>query len=84
MDDSDCYNPFAYIRPKWNGCRNIRQSWTRKRQRTRRRRMNSNTDIARQLAERYGIVDEGEIVELMDLEGRAELSEKECLSDNAD
>lgn len=46
--------------------------------------MNSNTDMARQLAEKYGIVDEGEIVELMDLEGRSELSEKECLSDNAD
>ena len=35
--------------------------------------MNSNTDIARQLAEKYGIVDEGEIVELMDLESREEI-----------
>ena len=35
--------------------------------------MNSNTDIARQLAAKYGIVDEGEIVELMDLEAREEL-----------
>ena len=46
--------------------------------------MSSNTDIARQLAEKYGIGDEGEIVELMDLEGRAEVPRKECLSDNAD
>ena len=36
--------------------------------------MISNTDIASQLAEKYGIVDEGEIVELMDLEAREELA----------
>ena len=39
---------------------NFRQIRKRRKKRARRRRMNSNTDIARQLAEKYGIVDEEE------------------------
>lgn len=35
---------------------------------------NSNPDIIRHLIEKYGIVDEGSIVELTDLERREELS----------
>lgn len=35
---------------------------------------NSNPDIIRHLIEKYGIVDEGGIVELTDLEAREELS----------
>jgi len=46
--------------------------------------MNSNTDIARQLAEKYGIVDEGEIVELMDLEAREELAPDASAKDDAE
>lgn len=34
---------------------------------------NSDPDIIRHLIEKYGIVDEGGIVELTDLEGREEL-----------
>jgi len=34
---------------------------------------NSNPDIIRHLIEKYGIVDEGGIVDLTDLEGREEL-----------
>ena len=35
---------------------------------------NSNSDIIRYLIEKYGIVDEGDLVELTDLEAREELS----------
>lgn len=45
--------------------------------------MSSNTDIAKQLAEKYGIVDEGDIVELMDLEAREELAPDTSAKDDA-
>lgn len=42
--------------------------------RTDRKTGNSDPDIIRHLAEKYGIVDEGSIVDLTDLEGREELT----------
>lgn len=49
-----------------------------------RKQMERDKDIKTQLEELYGITDEGEIVELTDLEGRAEVPEKECISNIAD
>ena len=43
--------------------------------------MERDKDIKTQLEELYGITDDGEIVELTDLEGRAEVPEKEVISD---
>lgn len=42
--------------------------------------MERDKDIKAQIEELYGITDEEEIVELTDLEGRAEVSEKEVIS----
>lgn len=45
---------------------------------------NSNPDIIRHLIKKYGIVDEGSIVELTDLEGREELSLNTAAGDDAE
>lgn len=44
----------------------------------------SNPDIIRHLIKKYGIVDEGSIVELTDLEGREELSLNTAAGDDAE
>lgn len=46
--------------------------------------MERDKDIKAQLEELYGITDEGEIVELTDLEGRAEVPEKDDVCEIAD
>ena len=45
---------------------------------------NSNPDIIRHLIKKYGIVDEGGIVDLTDLEGREELSMTMAAGDDAE
>lgn len=46
--------------------------------------MTKDKDIREEITEKYGITDEGDIVSMTDLEGRAEVPEKECVSVNAD